>query len=330
LRPFSACRRICRRTERIIPTIAGTVLSLLRGAGFTYDYQQASAQAATDRHSSNILEGMVLHPSCCDFSVCPGEQPREFWGERDPLGKWESYARHSIATVEWALQNVYNCPQKDVEILERTLLTENKEVYRLNGYYYVEIGGLGSGQQVRIREIKAIGARYQVAYDLRNYNDQWEKFYALVDQKNGPQGPYWSLYYLTKLAAGRNPLVTGGFADVDPDGYYAVSIVWAVENGITNGTGTASFSPDAACTRGQIVTFLWNCAGKPEPTSAYNPFSDVRPSDYFYKAVLWAVEKSITSGTGASTFSPYKTCARSEAVTFLWRSKGQPSDVGVN
>lgn len=114
------------------------------------------------------------------------------------------------------------------------------------------------------------------------------------------------------------------FLDVSEDAYYAKPVAWAVEHGITSGTSATTFSPDAPCTRGQIATFLWNAAGKPEPSSAYNPFADVKASKYFYKPVLWAVENNITSGTDASHFSPNAPCTRSQAVTFLWRAKGQP------
>lgn len=94
------------------------------------------------------------------------------------------------------------------------------------------------------------------------------------------------------------------FSDIEPNAYYTEAVAWAVDQGITSGTSATTFSPNAACTRGQIVTFLWNVAGKPEPTANRNPFLDVSPSHYYYKPVLWAVENRITSGTDASHFSP--------------------------
>ena len=112
------------------------------------------------------------------------------------------------------------------------------------------------------------------------------------------------------------------FTDVPEGSYYYDPVLWAVENGITNGTSDTEFSPTKNCNRAQVVTFLWRAAGKPEPASTKNPFDDVVESDYFYKAVLWAVEKDITNGTSDTEFSPTKDCNRAQVVTFLWRAEG--------
>ena len=97
-----------------------------------------------------------------------------------------------------------------------------------------------------------------------------------------------------------------------------------MDKGITSGTGGTTFSPNASCTRGQMVTFLWRAAGSPAPKSAETPFTDVNKGDYFYDAVLWAVEQWITSGTSATTFSPNATVTRGQTVTFLWRANASP------
>ena len=112
---------------------------------------------------------------------------------------------------------------------------------------------------------------------------------------------------------------TASFADVSSDSYCAGAVKWAVENGVTNGTTATTFSPNAACTRGQIVTFLWRAAGSPAPKTTVNPFTDVAADAYYAKAVLWAVENGITNGTTAATFSPDAPCTRAQAVTFLFR-----------
>ena len=109
------------------------------------------------------------------------------------------------------------------------------------------------------------------------------------------------------------------FKDVPADAYYTKAVLWAVENGITNGKSKTKFGVGDPCTRGQVVTFLWRAEGEPEPTSAANPFKDVSETDYLYKAVLWAVEKGITKGTSKTRFSPAKTCTRGQVVTFLYR-----------
>ena len=117
----------------------------------------------------------------------------------------------------------------------------------------------------------------------------------------------------------------GKFIDVEPEEYYALPVDWAVAKGITNGTGAYTFSPMEPCTRGQVVTFLWRAAGSPEPKSANHPFTDIKPSDYFYKAVLWAVEQGITNGMDLTHFGPEVPCTRAHVVTFLWRANGKPA-----
>ncbi len=109
------------------------------------------------------------------------------------------------------------------------------------------------------------------------------------------------------------------FKDVKEGEYYYKAVLWAVENNITAGTSATTFSPNAGCTRAQVVTFLWRTEGQPKPTSSANPFKDVT-GGYYYDAVLWAVEKNITAGTSATTFSPDNTCTRGQIVTFLFRA----------
>lgn len=118
------------------------------------------------------------------------------------------------------------------------------------------------------------------------------------------------------------------FTDVKASDYYADAVLWAVENNITAGKGNNKFKPNDTCTRGEIVTFLWRSKGCPEPESTVNPFADVKEDAFYYKAVLWAVENHVTSGTGKDSFSPGKPCSRGEAVTFMWRSEDEPEAQG--
>ena len=110
------------------------------------------------------------------------------------------------------------------------------------------------------------------------------------------------------------------FADVPKNSYYHDAVLWAVENGITNGTGETTFSPEATCTRAQIVTFLWRAEQSPAAEGS-NPFADVAASEYYAKAVQWAVENGITNGTGETTFSPNAGATRAHIVTFVWRCR---------
>ena len=118
------------------------------------------------------------------------------------------------------------------------------------------------------------------------------------------------------------------FRDVKQGDYYYDAVKWAVEKDITEGTSATTFSPDASCTRAQMVTFLWRAAGSPAPKNAANPFKDVSANDYYYDAVMWTVETGITSGTGADTFSPTATVTRGQTVTFLHRAAGSPEGNG--
>ena len=120
---------------------------------------------------------------------------------------------------------------------------------------------------------------------------------------------------------------TSPFSDVSTSAYYYEAVKWAQEKGITGGIGNGLFGPNQPCTRAQIVTFLWRAAGSPEPKSM-SSFSDVSADSYYAKAVAWAVENGITTGTGDGKFSPDATCTREQAVAFLYRASGSPAVSG--
>lgn len=111
------------------------------------------------------------------------------------------------------------------------------------------------------------------------------------------------------------------FVDVKEGDWFETAVLWAVEQSITNGTDETHFSPTKTCTRAEVVQFLWNAAGKPAVNDVENPFKDVSTDDWFYSAVLWAVNEKITNGTDATHFSPTKTCTRAEVVQFLYKAK---------
>ena len=119
--------------------------------------------------------------------------------------------------------------------------------------------------------------------------------------------------------------------DTPTTNWYYNPILWAVANNVTNGISDTEFAPNNTCTRAQAVAFLWRAAGRPEPSSAVNPFVDVvdtADTNWYYKAVLWAVEKGITTGTGATHFSPEGEVSRGQMVTFLWRMHEKPTAEG--
>ena len=117
------------------------------------------------------------------------------------------------------------------------------------------------------------------------------------------------------------------FADVYESDYYYEAVLWAVANGVTNGTSATTFSPGVTVTRAQMVTFLWRAYGSPKATGS-NPFADVSADAWYYDAVLWAVANGVTVGTSATTFSPDAPVTRSQAVTFQWRAAGSPVVAG--
>ena len=121
------------------------------------------------------------------------------------------------------------------------------------------------------------------------------------------------------------------FKDINATDYFYLPVQWALEKGITNGYGSETiFNPEGTCTRAQIVTFLWRTNGSPEPAFLENPFMDVSSSEYYYKAVLWAVENGITAGYGSDTiFNPDGACTRAQVATFMWRAAGK-TDLNSN
>ncbi len=126
----------------------------------------------------------------------------------------------------------------------------------------------------------------------------------------------------TPAAPGNAPENTApAFSDVDRGAYYHESVLWAVKQGLTNGTADGFFSPDNICTRAQIITFLWRAAGSPEPEGS-NPFEDVTVDAYYYKAALWAYEQGVVE---ADLFQPDAPCTRVETVTLLWKAAGSPA-----
>ena len=150
---------------------------------------------------------------------------------------------------------------------------------------------------------------------------------SYIADETAALGHEWNGTKCVRCDATRN----NPFVDVPEESYFINPVLWAVENGITTGVGDTHFAPDGACTRGQVVTFLWRAMGEPEHSVTENPFVDVTEEDYYYDAVLWAYENGITTGVGATHFNPAGECGREQVVTFLWRTMGEPaSDAEVS
>ena len=239
----------------------------------------------------------------------------------------------------------YTAASGGTKITTATVFYENTAVYA----HWTYIGGGGSsggGGGYTYHTIRAIfGLNGSISpsgwTSVRHGWDQTftitpDKGYAvakvLVDGKSVGSVKSYTFKNVTKdhtievvfMKANGNPQ-TGVFVDVAEGSYYEEAVDWAVENGITTGTGNNYFTPDGICTRAQAVTFLWRVAGSPTPKTEAMPFEDVLDGSYYYEAVLWAVENGITVGTSATTFSPELTCSRAHIVTFLWRAANSPS-----
>ena len=126
-------------------------------------------------------------------------------------------------------------------------------------------------------------------------------------------------------APARNP-----FIDVKETDFFYDAVLWAVDEGIVAGTTATTFTPNGSLLRAQFVTFLWRHAGQPEPATNVNPFIDVKSTDYFYKAVLWAVEEGIVAGISSNQFAPNMVTTRAQAISFLWRYLDRPEATAVN
>ena len=244
----------------------------------------------------------------------------------------------------------YTAASGGTKITTATVFYENTTVYA----HWTYIGGGGSsggGGGYTYHTIRAIsGLNGSISpsgwTSVRHGWDQTftitpDKGYAvakvLVDGKSVGSVKSYTFKNVTKdhtievvfMKANGNPQ-TGVFVDVAEGSYYEEAVDWAVENGITTGTGNNYFTPDGICTRAQAVTFLWRVAGSPTPKTEAMPFEDVLNGSYYYEAVLWAVENGITVGTSATTFSPELTCSRAHIVTFLWRAANSPSAKTAN
>lgn len=239
----------------------------------------------------------------------------------------------------------YTAASGGTKITTATVFYENTAVYA----HWTYIGGGGSsggGGGYTYHTIRAIfGLNGSISpsgwTSVRHGWDQTftitpDKGYAvakvLVDGKSVGSVKSYTFKNVTKdhtievvfMKANGNPQ-TGVFVDVPEGSYYEEAVDWAVEKGITTGTGNNYFTPDGICTRAQAVTFLWRVAGSPTPKTEAMVFEDVLDGSYYYEAVLWAVENGITVGTSATTFSPELTCSRAHIVTFLWRAANSPS-----
>ena len=171
------------------------------------------------------------------------------------------------------------------------------------------------------------GSRFKTAILWAYYNNITSGKTATTFEPNTTVNRAQAVTFLWRAEGCPEPELTENpFTDVGEKTYYYKAVMWAVENGITSGTTTTTFSPDKLCTRGHIAMFLYNYAGKPEITLNDDRFVDVTPNNRYYKAVMWAIQEEITSGKTANTFGLHQECTRAHVVTFLYKLLGEKKE----
>ena len=222
-----------------------------------------------------------------------------------------------------------------------TVYTKNFSVYAIKGTIYSGGGGSGgsvSGYKLSFEvnggsSIAMLSGAPDATVDLSVYRPVREGYNFAgwyTDEKLTNSITSLKLTANTTVYAKWTEKGAMPFADVPVDSYYYDAVLWALDKRITSGANPVTFAPGGICTRAQAVTFLWRAMGSPESTRTNSPFADVKADAYYYKAVLWATENSITKGTSDSTFSPNRTVTRSQTMTFLWRTAGNPTLDGPN
>jgi len=212
-------------------------------------------------------------------------------------------------TVEVSAKSTCILSSGDLIINDGDITAESEDRFGMWSAYDISINGGNVTATGGIRAISCALDRFSVAEGMKIQAS------TTVD---GELGEYVSANHNTykKIVIATAPI----FDDVAEDAYYFDAVTWAATNGITTGTSATTFSPTKACSRAEVVTFLWRANGSPAPMTNDIPFSDVKAGAWYTDAVLWAVENGITNGTSATTFSPDKVCTRAEVVTFLKRA----------
>lgn len=303
----------------------------------TYDSRSISTQ------EKNILQALIGDAIAYAGPVSGGNRDSETnWYGKDPLGKWNAYHKTNASQIDWVLANVFNCSQADISTLRDSLAGSSWGEYYLDGYYYSSANGIGDDMAAAvITDTAPYEDCICVTYELRELEEYGGelrgRFFAVVQKKTieGTGTSYWSLYYHKELADGEKPNIPASgsapaspsvdqFTDVALSDYFYNAVRWGVEQGIVSGSSASTFSPNATCTKAQILTFLWRADGSPEPART-NPFQDVSGDKYYYKPAVWAYEKGLVS---TDAFGADEPCTRAMTVTYLWKLAGSPAAEG--
>lgn len=250
----------------------------------------------------------------------------------------EGFTEDQILELEAALQNAQTAADEAAAALEaaqEALAAAEQELTAAEEGLtsYTPVTGISQMQEQMTLATEQT-AQIAITLEPENASEEdvtWtssDEEVASVDEKGLVTAHTWGQARISAVLADGTQLsctVDTLYYDVtDTELYYYTPVYWAAEQNITKGFGNVYFGPEDSCTREQMVMFLWRMAGKPAPLTQNNPFSDVKKSDYFYKAVLWAVDEGITKGYDDGTFGVGKTCLREHLATFLWRIAGSP------
>lgn len=326
--------------------------------GYQYEYEFDAAGRVTMRTTKTVLEeGFELGGDCCTYRYDDAgnciqkiEDGYTYNYAYDTQGRLVRVTRvddFDDYVTEYVYDADGNCIQKGDFTCTYTNTDSGLVIVEDCGWKQLTYTYDRSGKLVKYEE------------DLLSYNEETKKYAGIelritvkytYDENGNPakkdelrrygsvDGVTFAHEEHTYVVLGYEKLNAGGadvvenktpFTDVRTNKFYYEPVLWAVEKGITQGDGSSNtFNPDGECTRGQVVTFLWRAAGEPEPNTTEHSFTDVKEGKYYYKAMLWAVEKGITNGLTATTFGPDEKCSRAEFVTFLWRAEQKPAAQG--
>ena len=289
----------------------------------TYDPDITSAELMDILKAMNMMDPRFMQLVSVATSVFEGDASKGI----PPYLESEEFAQAmaaSMAKVDAVMAAIYK-----INPTAAVVLTNQYNPYKNVGGLFMLVSGKLEQGLTKLNEVLATTS-YAIADVYTPFNESTENLCnASLTPRNLDFTPNAAGHAVMAEVILNSIPAVNPFVDVASGEYYFDPVMWAVENGITAGTSATTFEPEKECTRAQVVTFLWRAAGKPEPNSTNNPFTDVAAGDYFYKPVLWAVENGITAGMSATTFGPNATCTRGQVVTFLWRAAGKPEAVNA-
>lgn len=300
---------------------------ILSGTGATYDYTITSYHPWHDKDIANLVEKVTISPGITTIGNWLFQEFSHATSVSIPtsvksigISAFYDWRNLKTVTIPAGIVGKYAfCTTSDKGLLETVVLEE--------GVTAIDELAFAGGPNVKTVYIPK--SLKSIAKDSFNWTSMKEIWYAGSEsdwQALNPQS--WGYRSNVIVHFAETYSAQSSFSDVSPSAYYYDAVNWAVDNGITSGTDSTHFSPNAGCTRAQAVTFLWRSAGQPEPQNLTGKFTDVKAGSYYEKAVQWAVEQGIASGTSATRFSPDTTCTRAQIVTFLWRKEGSPQISG--